>query len=223
MPSYPVPNPYQTPQQYPFPPQQYPYPPQPLVNTAQMDPWLADFHKSWQARVGELQADEGRLRSESDARTKQMISQASGDIADRAAGANASLSEDLSRRGVAGAGVESGQRQGIGEAAQREQARQATNIALTNNREYESQKLARQGMLNNFLAGGLASAGAIGQRQLDAQRLGLDQWQAGNNQNRQDYNQYVNQIQQRANVPSYRPPAGSKSVNTSQYRRAPGR
>lgn len=178
-------------------PQQPPPRPYNLVNQAAPDPYLQDFHNQWKSRLGELRADEGALRTEHDARTKQMIASARGDISDAAAGAGASLSEDLARRGVAGAGVEAGQRAGLSEASQREQARASTNIALDQNRNYEAQRFARQQALNQFLSGGLASAGAIGQRQLEGQRLGLDQYQVMNQRGDREQEMFKNYFQQK--------------------------
>lgn len=165
---------------------------QPLVNNATTDPYLKEYLDTWKRRAGELQADEGRLRAESDARTKQLVTQATGDISDRAAGANAALSEDLARRGVAGSGVETGQRSGISGASQRQQARAATDITLAQNQAYENQKLARQQQQNAFIASGLSAAGSIGNNMLDQQRVGLQQQALQNNQSNQDLQNWMN-------------------------------
>lgn len=180
-------------------------PPYNLQNNATTDPYLKEYLDTWRTRMGELRADEGKLRSESDARTKQMISQAEGDITDRAAGAGAALSENLSRRGVAGSGVESKARTGLSEASQRNQARAATDITVAQNNRYEDQRLARQNQQNQFLASGLPAAGAIGQNMLAQQGLGLQQYQAMNNQGNQDlqnWMKFYRQPQQQTYSPS---------------------
>jgi hypothetical protein len=183
-----------------------PYTPPPLVNNVQNNPGLESALAAAAARARQLQAQEGRpdpyqqesirnLRNRMSADTTQhAIDRAGNAIKTQAAGMQTALDAQMARRGLGQSGLAARGASGLTEAAQRDQARSASDISLGREQQLDALALGgnsilqapsqlglqQQGLSNTALGLQMQGAGALANQGLAQQGYGLQQWQAQN-------------------------------------------
>jgi hypothetical protein len=107
--------------------------------------------------------------------TQQMVDRSGSDIADRTAGAQGSLEEQMARRGIGGSGVAGAGARQLVESSQRDAAREGTNIRLAQAQRQQDMNMRRQDQLNSVL--GMQANAAMGPAQLalQQQQFGMQQ------------------------------------------------
>lgn len=177
-----------------------------LQNTTKTDPNLQAqldaykkqlaYNQGQQAKPDQnlqWQIDQYKSRLSNDP-TQAAINQSTEAIQDMSAGADTQADEMAARRGIGGSGLDARSHAAISDAAQRQQAKSASDITLGRQAQLDALTLggqgimsaqgqyglAQQGLNNNYVLGGANLAGAQGQLALGQQGLGLQQWQAQN-------------------------------------------
>jgi hypothetical protein len=179
----------------------------PPTNTAQVNPDMQGFLEQYKNKLNttlmrpntdpNLQTQVDRLgqRLSSDT-TQHAIQRASGAIRDQASGQQAALKTQMARRGISGSGVGDQLAGNIDARSQRAQAGAASDISLGRERDLDALTLGGQGIMAapgqysmnrdnqdlSGIAGGVSAANPAAQLQHQQQQLGLQTWQAGQNQ-----------------------------------------
>lgn len=184
-----------------------PYQAPPIANTAQANPDMQGFLGQYKNKLNtmltrpntdpNLQTQVDRLgRRMSSDTTQHAIQRAGGAIRDQGSAQQAALKTNLARRGIGGSGVGDQLSQNIDARTQRAQAGSASDISLGRERDLDALTLGGQGIMAapgqysmgrdnqdiGAIAGGVSAANPGAQLQLGQQQLGLQQWQAGQNQ-----------------------------------------
>ena len=178
-----------------------------LSNTAQVNPDMAGFLEQYKAKLNatlgqsrtnpNLQTQVDRLgqRLSTDT-TQHAIGRATGAIRDQASAQQAALKTQMARRGISGSGVGDQLAGNIDARSQRAQAGAASDISLGRERDLDALTLGGQGIMSapgqfsmardaadlGAISGGVSAANPAAQLQLGQQNLGLQTWQAGQNQ-----------------------------------------
>lgn len=179
----------------------------PILNTAQANPDMEGFLGQYKQKLNatlarpnmdpNLQTQVDRLgqRLSTDT-TQHAIQRAGGAIRDQASAQQAALKTNLARRGIGGSGAGDQLSQNIDARSQRAQAGSASDISLGRERDLDALTLGGQGIMSapgqfgmqrdnqdlSGISGGIGAANQGAQLQLGQQGLGLQQWQAANNQ-----------------------------------------
>ncbi len=179
----------------------------PPTNTAQVNPDMQGFVDQYKRKLNStlsqpridpnLQTQVDRLgqRLSSDT-TQHAIQRAGGAIQDAGSAQHAALKTNLARRGLGGEGAGGQLGSNIDARTQRLQAGSASDISLGRERDLDALTLGGQGIMAapgqfsmardsqdmSGIAGGISAASTPAQLQLGQQNLGLQTWQAGQNQ-----------------------------------------